>query len=95
MYQIDLEKTKLGRICLTRIGELKRYFNRLPGMNRIESEKYFYNIPNESVFREIQDISLLIRGTDYQPAIFIHGVMTRSGTNYLSDLMARHNDIFS
>ncbi len=34
-----------------------------------------------------------MRGEEYRPAIFVHGVMPRSGTNYVADLVKLHSAI--
>lgn len=34
-----------------------------------------------------------VRGRDYRPAIFVHGVLPRSGTNYLANSLALHPDV--
>lgn len=89
------KRNKIGRFLLTRIGDLEIYFRRFCGLSRVEKNKYFLEYPDEFDQNEIKRIVSLIRGEEYQPAIFIHGVLPRSGTNYLSDLMKRHKDVFS
>jgi len=94
MKRTNPEKTKIGRVMLTRIGELGMYFRRYFGLNLVKKHKYFMEFPDDFDRNEIERIVYLIRGEKYKPAIFIHGVMPRSGTNYLADLMERHEDIF-
>lgn len=38
----------------------------------------------------LSSIALAIRGADYHPALFVHGVLPRSGTNFLADAIAIH-----
>lgn len=43
-----------------------------------------------SVGTNLSSIALAVRGADYRPALFVHGVLPRSGTNYLADAIALH-----
>jgi protein-tyrosine sulfotransferase len=38
-------------------------------------------------------VARAIRGADYPPAILLHGVLPRSGTNYLANAIALHPDV--
>lgn len=44
---------------------------------------------------QLQKLTNEIRGADRKPAIMLHGVMPRSGTNYLANLLSLHPDLFS
>ncbi len=46
----------------------------------------------DTIDHDLTENALVIRGRDYQPAIFVHGVLPRSGTNYLADAIALHPD---
>lgn len=41
----------------------------------------------------LQEIAYAIRGANYRPAIIVHGVMPRSGTNFIADLLKLHESI--
>ena len=95
MHRKASENSKIRKLLLTRIGDLEIYFRRLLGLSLVEKYKYFLEYPDDFNSDEIKRIVYLIRGKKYKPAIFIHGVMPRSGTNYLADLLQRHKDVFS
>ena len=40
--------------------------------------------------RRLSELALTIRGPDHPPAILLHGVLPRSGTNYLANAIALH-----
>jgi protein-tyrosine sulfotransferase len=41
----------------------------------------------------LANLARTIRGADYPPAILLHGVLPRSGTNYLANAIALHPDV--
>jgi protein-tyrosine sulfotransferase len=41
----------------------------------------------------LADLACAVRGADYPPAILLHGVLPRSGTNYLANAIALHPDV--
>ncbi|MEM7503647.1 MAG: sulfotransferase [Pseudomonadota bacterium] len=43
--------------------------------------------------KRLADLAQQVRGPDYQPAILLHGVLPRSGTNYLANAIALHPDV--
>jgi hypothetical protein len=43
----------------------------------------------------VLNVSKTIRGVDRKPAIILHGIMRRSGTNYIGELIGRHPNIYS
>ena len=92
-YKTILTETKLDRLLATRIGDLVLNLGRWMGLNLKPLYKYELALTDEFDRKEIERTIYAIRGEDYRPAIFIHGVLPRSGTNYLRDLFARHPDI--
>lgn len=45
--------------------------------------------------QRLEEIARSVRGAEYKPAIFVHGVLPRSGTNFLANLLALHPDVAS
>lgn len=43
----------------------------------------------------LQAIAEAVRGPDARPVVFVHGVLPRSGTNYLADILALHPDVMA
>jgi protein-tyrosine sulfotransferase len=43
--------------------------------------------------RQLAHLALSVRGADHPPAILLHGVLPRSGTNYLANAIALHPDV--
>jgi len=93
-YRTILAETKRDRLLTTRVGDLVIYLGRRIGLNINPLYKYELALLDGFDRKEIERIVYAIRGTEYSPAIFIHGVLPRSGTNYLANLFARHPDIY-
>lgn len=75
------------RLSRLRIEDLSWIARRVLRLDHTKTR--YYQTPQnwiENKFRAT-DIALSVRGQDYQPAIFIHGVMPRSGTNMISDIL--------
>lgn len=67
------------------IQEFKRYF----------SDGYDLNFDLIEVSDHIQKLRSDRRDRPRMPAIVLHGIMQRSGTNYLSELVRLHPDVFA
>ena len=81
------------RLLSSRLSDLGVLLKRLLGLNSIPEEKFSPALPSQEDARALRKIVFSIRGENYSPAIIIHGVMPRSGTNYLSSLLQFHDDI--
>jgi len=51
--------------------------------------------PEKRVSGEMLEIAAAMRGKNRPPAIFLHGVMPRSGTVYFGEVLRLHQDIFA
>lgn len=74
-----------------RIADIPLALRRLTGMAEL-SDSDFALRPDEAETQALQEIGRQIRG-DQPPALFVHGVLPRSGTNYAANLLALHPDI--
>jgi protein-tyrosine sulfotransferase len=93
-YRDVANESRLDKLLSTRIRDLEIYFRKLVGLQRFPYPRYENPVfPAGFDAGEIESIARAIRGPDYEPAVFLHGVLARSGTNYLSDLIERHPDI--
>ncbi len=70
---------------------VKNIFNRFKSENNQNKIEILNNLPEPN--EEVLNICRKIRGEDRFPAIIIHGVMRRSGTNYIGDLLNLHAGI--
>lgn len=93
-YRTVKDEGRLDKLLASRVGNLSIYIRKLLRLNIVPRHKYEVRIPDGHDNKEIENIAYDIRGTEYRPAIFIHGVLPRSGTNFLSDLIERHQDIY-
>jgi len=82
------------RLFSSRLTDLGVLVKRLLGLNSIAEEKFSPIPPSREDAQTLREIVFSIRGGNYKPAIIIHGVMPRSGTNYLASLLRFHDDIF-
>jgi protein-tyrosine sulfotransferase len=53
------------------------------------------NIEFSNISKHVFETSKKIRGASRKPALMIHGVASRSGTNFLNALLRLHPDLFS
>jgi protein-tyrosine sulfotransferase len=81
-----------SRLANTRIGDLLPFFKRLCGGSALDPAAYDCEILSSLDSTLLHDIAYRVRGENYRPAIFVHGVMPRSGTNYVADLLKLHTD---
>ena len=74
---------------MLRFTKLRKLLNQRSRRKSLESA---YNINSEigEVSKEAQMSAHRIRGKDRQPAIIIHGVMPRSGTVFVGELLRKH-----
>jgi protein-tyrosine sulfotransferase len=92
-YKAIIDETRFDKLLATRVGDLGIYFRKLLGLKKVPWRKYDTQLPPGFDVKVIENITYTIRGKDYRPAIFIHGVLPRSGTNYLADLFEFHQAI--
>jgi len=79
------------RVKRKRVQEFGLFFKRFFHLDSIKKKYVMPLGKNRCINSQLfLDISFSIRGCDYSPSIMIHGVMPRSGTNYLADLMSYH-----
>ena len=50
--------------------------------------------PGAMVSSHVLEVAMTMRGTSRPPAIFLHGVMPRSGTVYFGEVLSLHPDIY-
>ena len=85
---------RLGdRLRETRPSELWRLAKRAFGLSALDPSAYDPAILDGVDIQRMHDIAYSIRGENYRPAIIVHGVMPRSGTNFVSDLFKLHDDV--
>jgi len=77
-----------------RLGQFPRYARRLFGLPAARAEDFSVPLTDWERTR-LEDIARAVRGPDAKPAIFVHGVLPRSGTNFLSDALELHADLFA
>lgn len=72
-----------------RMSQITLLFRRSFGLPALEHQAFSTCIDWDNA-RALSEIAYAIRGQDYRPALFVHGVLPRSGTNYLADAIALH-----
>jgi protein-tyrosine sulfotransferase len=72
------------------VGRLTRRLLRLPSVTR---ELFFQTIDEPEERSKLTSLARDVRGRDGGPVLFLHGVQPRSGTNFVSSLLAQHPDI--
>jgi protein-tyrosine sulfotransferase len=70
--------------------DLKKYFNYF-----FETRGFSGNGHPSGTSERVYQADLLARGEVRKPAIFIHGIMPRSGTVYAGELLRLHPDLYS
>lgn len=76
-------------VRFVRIGQLPFLARRSLGLRALD-RKAFQTLTDPSLRLRLAALVGAIRGEAYRPAIFVHGVLPRSGTNFLADAMALH-----
>jgi protein-tyrosine sulfotransferase len=72
-----------------RLSQLYRYGRRAVGLPGARQSDFVVELsPGEPA--RLHAIAAAVRGADAPPAIFVHGVLPRSGTNFLADTLALH-----
>lgn len=72
-----------------RMSQLPFLFRRAIGFPALDREAFARATDRVSV-DHLATIAHTVRGEDYRPALFVHGVLPRSGTNFLADALALH-----
>lgn len=75
-----------------RMSQLPFLVRRSVGLNALDRDAFQTGI-DPSLRRDLAALVGMVRGEAYRPAIFVHGVLPRSGTNYLADALALHPHI--
>ena len=76
-----------------RVRDLYRYVRRAIGLPTARSEDFLLPVSRSEGDR-LRTIAADVRGPQPPPALFIHGVLPRSGTNFLADALALHPDVY-
>ncbi|MGF1476333.1 MAG: sulfotransferase [Geminicoccaceae bacterium] len=72
-----------------RVGDLGFMARRYLGLPVWRSEDFLPRMDARESQRLVR-IALALRGDDYRPAFFVHGVLPRSGTNFVANAIALH-----
>lgn len=75
-----------------RLRQLPRYTRRALGLPAARPEDFSPGM-DAAEQQRLQAIARAVRGVGAPPAIFVHGVLPRSGTNFLSDALELHPDV--
>ncbi len=75
-----------------RLDQFPRYARRLLGLPAARPEDFSVPLTDWERSR-LQEIARAVRGPNPKPAVFVHGVLPRSGTNFLSDALELHADL--
>jgi len=75
------------------VRKIKRRINRALGLATFDTRGFEENAGEISVSREARQAAECIRGDCREAAIFIHGVMPRSGTVYTGEILRLHPQI--
>jgi protein-tyrosine sulfotransferase len=76
-------------LSYVRLPQLYRYGRRAVGLPSARKGDFMIELLRGEPER-LRAIATAVRGPDYVPAIFVHGVLPRSGTNFLADALALH-----
>ena len=85
MPRQELQET----LSYARLSQLYRYGRRALGLPAARKDDFIVTLPPGEAAR-LQAIATAVRGPAAPPAIFVHGVLPRSGTNFLVDALALH-----
>lgn len=72
-----------------RMSQLPFLARRSLGLSALDRDAFQTGI-DPSLRRDLAALVGVVRGQAYRPAIFVHGVLPRSGTNFLADAIALH-----
>jgi hypothetical protein len=75
----------------------KRLFKKIKNLLEDQNKDSLFDWPidMEAPQDRVLNVSKTIRGIDRKPVIILPGVMRRSGTNYIGELIGRHPNIYS
>ncbi len=74
---------------------IRRYIKRILGLSKIDLRGYQARCSVDSVSVAARETADRIRGKERGPAIFIHGVMPRSGTVYTGEILRLHPALYA
>jgi protein-tyrosine sulfotransferase len=75
-----------------RLAQSGQYLRRLIGLPVWQPEDFLFDLAPETQAR-LAAIARRVRGPAYRPAIFVNGVLPRSGTNFIANALALHPDV--
>jgi protein-tyrosine sulfotransferase len=75
-----------------RFNQFGHLLRRAAGLPAWRADDFLREI-DPACARRLTEIAFAVRGPDYPPAIFVHGVLPRSGTNFVANLLALHPDV--
>jgi protein-tyrosine sulfotransferase len=76
-------------LSYVRLPQLYRYGRRAVGLPAARKGDFMIELP-PGEHERLRAIATVVRGPDSPPAIFVHGGLPRSGTNFLADALALH-----
>ncbi len=79
-------------LSFARLQQMPKLAKRAAGLSWSQQQDFFPAI-DDGDRQSLVKIAGQVRGADRAPALFVHGIMPRSGTNYLSDILALHPDV--
>jgi protein-tyrosine sulfotransferase len=89
----SLDESLFDRLVQSRIRDLGALARRLLDLPASDPDAYDAGRLKDVDVPRLHAIAAAVRGQTYRPAIFVHGVMPRSGTNYIADLIQLHGSI--
>jgi protein-tyrosine sulfotransferase len=90
MAWLDDFRSLLGFI---RLEQARRFGLRALGLPGARADDFVVALPRDAAER-LRAIADAVRGARPIPAIFVHGVLPRSGTNFLADALALHPHVY-
>lgn len=79
-------------LSFLRVGQLPRFLRRAARLPAAAPGDFAVDVsPDEA--DALRTIAETVRGPEAKPAIFVHGVLPRSGTNFLADVLDLHPDV--
>jgi protein-tyrosine sulfotransferase len=79
-------------LAYLRLSQLPRYAQRVLALPAVKADDFTID-PTPAQRLRLEAIAAAVRGAASRPAIFVHGILPRSGTNFLSDALALHPDV--
>ena len=75
------------------MSDVRQIMSRIIRKKRFDPESYLARYRGEGVSESSVDVAAKIRGQKNGPAIFVHGVMPRSGTVYTGEILRLHPEL--